>query len=358
MSAIPSINERAAQPPSYINQASELTKGQGLNETSSEIVRDVLTLLGAEASVRVSNKSSATTMQETGTAPGATGIPALDNPADPEAVRANLEKLIAYLKLENDQQQAEMAKDRIELQKGELEKRHGEQIEKLKESLAEMDKAAKASLLTKIFGWLMAALAVVLAAVACVATGGVAIGAVVGAVVAIGMSIANETGAMEKLTEKLADALKDAGLSKMAAEILAAVIVGLATIVLSVGAGAGGAAIGNVAISSVNAATKSVQALAETLKNAMQIGMGVMGLISTGAGVGANVQGYKAGLAQAEVTEMQKFIAIMQQRLEESEEELNAILEAIQNSISDIVALLDSETETQKEIAQQIGAMA
>ncbi len=358
MSAIPSINERAAQPPSYIDQASALTKGQGLNETSSEIVRDVLTLLGSEASVRVTNKSSAATTQETGSATGATGIPALDNPADPEAVRADLEKLIAYLKLENDEKQAEMAKDRIEIQKGEIEQRHGDQVEKLKKSLKEMDKAAKASLLTKIFGWLMAALAVVLAVVASVATGGVAIGAVVGAVVALGMAIANETGAMEKLTEKLADALKDAGLSKMAAEILAAVIIGLATIVLSVGAGAGGAAIGNVSIAAVNAATKSIQTAAETMKLAMQIGMGVLGLVSTGAGIGASVQGYKAGLAQAEVSEMEKFLVMMQQKLEESQEELNEILEAIQNSISNIIAILDSETDTQKEIAQQMGAMA
>ncbi len=356
MSQIPSINEHSAMRPSFVNQADELTKGQGLSEKSTQIVRDVLSVIGNNLKITATPNSSGT--GEVGTSTGATGIPALDNPADPEAVRANLEKLIAYLKLENDQQQAEMAKNRIELQKGELEQRHGEQIEKLKESLAEMDKAAKASLVTKIFGWLMAALAVVLAAVACVATGGVAIGAVVGAVTAIGMAIANETGAMEKLTEKLAEALKDSGLSKMASEILAAVIIGIATIVLTAGATAGGAAIGNVAISSINTATKSMQAIAETLKNAMQVGSGVLGLASTGAGVGASVQGYKAGLAQAEVTEMQKFIAVMQQRLEESEEELNAILEAIQNSISDIVALLDSETETQKEIAQQIGAMA
>ncbi len=359
MSGIPSINERAAQPPSYIDQASELTKGQGLNETSKEVVRDALAVIGTV--LRVSNTPNAAPTGEVGTSTGATGIPALDNPADAVAMQAALEKLLAYLKLENDEQQAAMAKDRIEIQKDEIEKRHGEEIEKIKETMKEMDKAAKAALATKIFGWLMAALAVVFAVVASIATGGAAVGAIVGAVVAVGMAVANETGAIEKLTEKLADSLKDAGLSDRAAQILAAVIIALAAAAISIGSGFGATGIANAVAKGAETAAKvtmsATQAAAQVAKTVTQLVMGAMGLATLGAGVGATVQGYKAGIAQSELTEMQKFLAIISQRLEESEEELQEILNQIQNSIAGIIEILTSETDTQKEIAQQMGAM-
>ena len=48
----------------------------------------------------------------------------------------------------------------------------------------------------------------------------------------------------------------------------------------------------------------------------------------------------------------------LQRRLDESEEELNAILEAIQNALGQIAAILASATDTQTEIASQMGQMA
>ena len=96
-------------------------------------------------------------------------------------------------------------------------------MSKINESLEQMDKAARANQFSRIFGWMMAAVAVAIAVAACVATGGAAVGAIVGAVVAIGMCVMNETGATEKLTEKLTDALKDAGMSERGAQILASV---------------------------------------------------------------------------------------------------------------------------------------
>lgn len=362
MAEIPGITERAPQRPMYVNQAAEMAKGQAVTEKGTQLIRDVAALLGTDRAVRVTNTAFVQTAGETGTMTGATGIPALDNPDDPKAQAADLEKLIAYLKLENDQQQAEMAKDRIELQKGELEKRHAEQIDQLKETLAEMDKAAKASLLTKIFGWLMAALAVVFAVVASVATGGVAIGAVVGAVAAVTLAALNEAGVVEELTEKLAEALKDAGMSEMAAQIMAAVIMAVASIVLTVGAGAGTGAIANAIAKSAETAAKvamtSAQVAATAAKTALEIGMGAMGAATTLVGGAASYQGYKAGMAQADLSEMEKFMAVMRQQLEESQEELEAILNQIQNGIAAIIDILSSETDTQREIASQIGAMA
>ena len=55
---------------------------------------------------------------------------------------------------------------------------------------------------------------------------------------------------------------------------------------------------------------------------------------------------------------MTKVLALLRQQMEESEEELQQILELIQNVFTDLVAILNSETDTQKTIAQQMSQMA
>lgn len=363
MSAIPGITESAPARPLFVNNLDEMVKGQGLSAKSAHLVKEVAALLGAEASVRINNTSSAARVQSAGETVGATGIPALDNPDDVKAKEADLEKLICYLQLETDKKQAELAKDRIELQKGELESRHAEQKEKLQKSLDEMDKAAKSSLLTKIFGWLMAAAAVAFAVVSCIATGGVAVGAVIGAVMAVGMAILTETGAMSKMTEALADFLEDKlGMDKMAAQIVAAVAICVAMIALALAGGSVGSAIQNAVQAGAQAgamvAATSVQTAAQTLQKGVDIAMKGMGLAAVGASGYASYRGYESGMAQADVTEAKKFLALMRQKLEETQEELQAILDRIQDVYSNIIAILKSETDTQNEIARQIGAMA
>ncbi len=355
MADIPNITERAPQRPNYVNQAAEMSKGQGITIDYTEHINNVLSLFGTKSSVSVTQP---TTTRELGTPIGATGVPALDSPADTEQLERDLEKLIAYLQLDNDKRQAEMAKERIELQKGEVEQRHNETRDKIKESMEEMDKAAKASLATKIFGWLMAAFAVVFAVVASIATGGAAVGAIIGAVVAVGLAIATETGAMEKLTEALADALKDAGLSDKWANIVAGLIVAVAAIAVSVGPAGIASLVGRTAQAATTVTMSSLRIAMTTAKGVMEGVMGVAGLGALAAGTASTIQGYKSGITQAELTEMEKFLAIMRQRLEESQEELNEILNQIQNNVSTIIAILTSETDTQKEIAQQMGAMA
>ena len=55
---------------------------------------------------------------------------------------------------------------------------------------------------------------------------------------------------------------------------------------------------------------------------------------------------------------MEKFLAVMKQQLEESQEELEKILEQIQNIYSDIAAIINSAIDTESEIAQKMGQMA
>ncbi len=351
MSEVPGVREVNPYKPSFINQTADMAKGQGITEKSAALVKEVVGLLATDRSVRVTNVS-AVARGETGTVNGATGTPAIDNPDDAVAKEVDLEKLIMYLQLANAEEQEQLAQDRINVQKDTLASTHKERMEKLQETLEKMDKAAKAAKFNKIFGWLMAAVAVVIAIAACVATGGVAVGPVLGAALAVGTCILTETKAMDKITEAIAKGLEKLGLSKEASQIIAQV--GMALLIMAASLACCGAGAGAALSGTANA----VQQFAQTVQKGANIAMKVMGLVSIiSGGVGSGLS-YEAGLSEAELTEMTKVLALLRQQMEESEEELQQILELIQNVFTDLVAILNSETDTQKTIAQQMSQMA
>ena len=349
----PIVNTAAPRTTPNVDLAATLSKGLGLSEKATQAVKEVAALLGNR---NVSVTAPAAVKSESGTPVGATGVPVLDNPDDEKAKEADLEKLIAYLQLENSKEQAEAAKARIESMKGELELEHKDRKEKMDKSLKDMEEAAAARKRSSFFGWLMTGLAILGAVVACVATGGLATGAVIGAGIALGAQILNETGVMEKIVGGLSDALQSLGMSKMAADIVAQVAVTLLIMAASLGAGfAGGAASATQLTSEIG---KALQNLAQIAKPALAIGTAIMGVASTvSSGVGA-YDSYKSGMSDAELKETEKYLAIIQQKMAEAEEELQKILQMIQDLVGQIAQLLSSQTETTNEIAMQMGQMA
>ena len=338
---------------SNVDLAASLAKGLGLSEKATEQIKEVASLLGSRA---VNVSAPAGDKGEIGRTEGANGIPALDNPDDEVAKEADLEKLIAYLQLENEKEQAEQARNRIETMKAELEIEHADRKEKIQKSLDDMDAAARAAKRNKIFGWLMTGLAILGAVVACVATGGIAVGAVIGAGIALTAQILNETGVMEKIVGGISDGLQKLGMPKMAADIVAQVAITLVIVAASLGAGAAGA--GSSVAQLTSTIGRTLQNAAQLIKPALAIGTGLVGITSTvSGGVGA-YQGYEAGMSQSELTETEKYLAIIQQRMDEAEEELEAILEQIQSLVGQIAQLLSSQTDTTNEIASQLGQMA
>ena len=351
MPEVPGINQASPFRPLGIDQTADQAKTLNLSDKGQTLIREVTSLLATNRAVRITN-AAAVQKGETGTVNGPTGTPALDNPDDVKALEADLEKLLMYLQLENSEDQAQIAQERINNQKDSLATAHKDRMSKIKESLEKMDKAARSNKINKIFGWLMAAVAVVIAIAACVATGGLAVGPVLGAAIAVGSCILSATDAMDKITDKLAEGLEKLGLSKNAAKIVAQVAIALVIMAASLaccGAGAG---------SALSSTANAVQQVAKGIQKGADIAMKVMGLvsvISNGVGTALN---YEASMAQADVTETAKILALLRQKMEESEDELQAILELIQNVFSDLVAILDSETDTQKTIAQQMANMA
>ena len=209
----------AGKMPSTIDQTADFAKGLGLSDKATETIKNIAALLGGRnVSVNTNPRADGA---ETGRPTGSTGVPALDNPADIKQLEQNLEKLLSYIQMDNEERQTAMAKERIDMQKDALDAERNNRSEKIEKSLKDMDKAAESRKASKIFGWLMTALAVVAAVVACIATGGLAVGPVIGAAIAIGCQVLNETGVMDKIVEKLAKGLESLGLSKQASQILA-----------------------------------------------------------------------------------------------------------------------------------------
>ena len=348
--------------PNTINETLTFEKG-AVAAAAADVIKDVAAIISSR-SVNVVNALS--TPEQPGQPNGATGVPALDNPADLKQLEEDLEKLLAYLQLDNEERQAEMAKERIAVQKDSIKAEHEDRKEKINDSLKKMDDAAKSRLANRIFGWIGAIVAVAMAVAAVaftIVTGGagaVAAGfAIAGAVVAVTSLVMSETGATDKLIKAIADSLEKSGMSKSGAQIAAALIVNLSIMAVSLGCSIGGMVAGlaqvGKAVVDMTAMAVRVAKLAQTATSIASTAVGVGALA---AGTAATATGYKSDMAKADLSELEKIMTELQRRLDESEEELNAILEAIQNGLGQIAALLDSATDTQTEIAGNIGQMA
>ena len=88
--------------PNTINETANFDKGT-VAAAANDVIKDVAAIISSR-SVNVVNALS--TPEQPGQPNGATGVPALDNPADLKQLEEDLEKLLAYLQLDNEERQA------------------------------------------------------------------------------------------------------------------------------------------------------------------------------------------------------------------------------------------------------------
>ena len=363
---------KAAMPQGVYESLSKLS-GNEAAELKEVVGRAMEVLAGANLKVSKSDTAGAEGTAEKKTT-GSTNVPALDNPADSNQVAANLEKLISYLQLDNEERQAAMAKDRIEIQQNTLDGEHKDRMAQIDDSIKKMKEAESASKWSRFFGWVGAILSVVAAVAVTIVSGGTAAAfAIAGAVLAVTALTMNETGAMDKLTEKLAKHMQESyGWSKSKAQLFASLVCNLSIAVLSLGCSVGGmvagfaaaaAAASNAAaaVNTANTVTKvagmSVET-AKTVQNVITIANTSVGAASLLAG-GLNTYYTKRSEdSKADTTELQKFITQLQQRLDECEEELEQLLEQLESNIGTVAQMISSSTDTSDEIARNLGAMA
>ncbi len=352
---ISKISTASTAPNQMLEQFQELA---GDSTKAKEVIGKALEVLaGVNVKVTRADSTGVDGASEKKTT-GATSTPALDNPADTKQVEANLEKLIAFLQLDNEKRQTEMAKERIEMQKSTLETEHKSRMAEISKTLEKMDDAQKASLANRIFGWLGAIIAVVAAVAVFAVTGGAAAGfAIAGAALAVGSLVMNETGAMEALTKKFSEHMQEKyGWSKSKADLFASLTINLSIMALQLGCA--GAAAYNAFHAGAQAVTAATSVTAKTVQNVATFGSLGIGVGAMTAGAVSTGLGFKAQSAQADVSELEKFMQQLQQNLDECQEELEQLLQYIQAGTGKIAEILTSATDTSSEIARKIGAMA
>jgi len=276
-----------------------------------------------------------------------------------------LEELIERLRNEEIQVQAENAAKRSEAQKGTIKAKRDQQISKISENLKKIDDANAKKRRMRIFGWLLAGLSVLLAAV----TGGLAAG--IAAVAVTGTMVAlQETGTMDKLAKAIENSLIKNGCSEKTAKILSMVFTSLITIVGSVVGGLAGtavaSAIGRAATKAAQEAIKAAikestkKAVEESIKNAAE-----------NATKEAIQQAITKAVKEAVETSVQQVIkdtvstttklvfksGVESAAKKAAEEAVKEVLEnAAANATSQIVKA--AITEAAEEIAKQAGAIA
>ena len=349
------ININTNRPQVQSSAFEQAAKLSGNSTKAKEIVSKALEILaGANVKVTRSDDASATGVGERKTT-GATNVPSLDNPGDAKQLQANLEKLVAYLQLDNEERQTQMAKDRIEIQKDNLETEHKDRMKELEKSFKKMDDAEKARMASRVFGWLGAVLAVVAAVVVTVVTGGAAAAfAIAGAALAVTALVMND----EHLQEKY-------GMSKSQAQLAASLIINISIMVAQLGCAIGSAASAAASAAKAAADAAAAGATAASASTTATTVQSVVTIANTAVSAGGLASGgvnsfftYRSDDAKADVMELQKFITMLQQRLDESEEELQLIVEQIQGAIGKIADLISSATDQSAEIANNIGQMA
>ena len=361
-------NINASRPQIQGTALDQATKLAGDSTNAKVVISKAMEVLaGANLSVTRADSSGATGAAERKTT-GGTNVPALDDPGDAQQVAANLEKLVSYLQLDNQDRQTEMAKDRLEMQKGNLDAEHKDRMEQIDKSIKKMKDAEKASIWSRAFSWIGAIVAVVAAAVLTVVTGGLAAGfAIAGAAIAVSSLLLNETGAMDKIVNALADHMKSAhGMSRSDAKLAASLICNLTLCVASLGCGIGSMVSGaasaaataaEVAATAQKAALISEQT-AKTVHTAMTVASTGVGAASLATGGVSTYFTKRSEDAKADTKELEKFITQLQQRLNETEEELQQLLQQIEAGVSTIAQMIGSATDTSDEISRNLGAMA
>ena len=142
------------------------------------------------------------------------------------------------------------------------------------------------------------------------------------------------------------------------------VVVAVVQIGAMLACGGIGAGFGSLTKGAAEAAKSGVKTMTMTLakryamkiKNLCETALKVGGLAMMGLAVYNGVRQYKAGNEQANLKELEGFIARLQQGLDESDEELQKIVEQMQALVGDILRLVTNPVETSEEIVQNINA--
>lgn len=352
-------------PPVQTGVPVESTEGAGVIDVSQEVKENAPILRGNTVEVTFAD-GSAFELE----------LPELDELAALMGDLADLEKLIAELTLDNELEQLQASKTRIETKLKELEAKHAETLDKIKEAVEVSQKLADEAKKNKIFGWIMTALSVIATIVTCVSTFGaaspLAIAACTLAVTSCALSLTNqilaETDVLKDFFEEQAEEYKKnhpevskkeamakvQGDYQLAMTIVSAVI-GLASL---------GCGIASLATNTASAAAKAAELgtkAAETANQGLKFGCKVaqlcMNTIQTAGGIASCVMNWEllflqkeSSEEQAAIAELQALLEMIQAAIDEEQAAMEELLSKIQALMGVISDLLSAGTEASEQI--------
>lgn len=188
-------------------------------------------------------------------------------------LKENIEKLVSHLQLENDVKSLKVTQQRLEQVKNVYEKRHKDLMKKIEMQIAQTSVESSNKTLSTIFRWIGVLMAIAIAAVTSVVTGGASVALIVAAVIALAMAITEEAGGFEAMQKSIAKSLQGKGMSRREAQEKASYIVMgvelaimLATLALTFGANSAGG-VGKAAETAAKTTMKATEIATKLEKN-------------------------------------------------------------------------------------------
>ena len=302
-------------------------------------------------------------------------LPELDDEAVENllSVLDDLEKLIAQLKSESSEEQIALVKERIANLRDKLKQQHSDRIDKIDESMKQIDAATDAKKSQEKMGILSCVMAVVSALIAVVAvaaalfTGGASLAIGLAIVAGIGAlcNVANaaltiyqtvEKDSLEQQVKDKAKEYRDQGMSSSEAWKKASSDVNdkflIASICLSVGGMVGGLALGGAG--SVGDLVKLIGIVQTGLSAASM----VTSAVNAGISSDASDKSYDAQATQAELTQLEAVLERLKRTLDDENGDIQKLLQMLQEALAQLAQLLESSVSTTEQIAEQTGATA
>ena len=166
----------------------------------AEEIKEIVPLLRNDNSLIVTNTPKTNTV---GTVRNATGLHWIDDP-DCRDENFDLERLIAMLEIDSKKDAGKASEESIKTYLAKIQMDHSAQLKNLKLSLDIAEQLAKIQRRMAVFGWIMAAIMVVVAVASAVFSGGTTLGligagiALASAAIGIGQQAAQSSGRIEK----------------------------------------------------------------------------------------------------------------------------------------------------------------
>lgn len=291
---------------------------------------------------------------------------------DPQHFNACIDRLIAYLQVENDELMIQLGVERLDQNKASFDARHKAQLSKIDKQISEMRADESASTLSKIFKWIGVGIAIAAATVAATIATVVTAGAGSVSYGAVAMIIASVTGlgsatvlgldaggVLEKLKESKTKEYMQQGMSRAEAEKAASkIVMGISL----------GSAILN-AIVQVAAAVFTgfagfaglAKAVEDVVKTVQQVSQAVMGALqgaqSIGTGVADTIKAnaeYNLAVASADVKRADARLKEAKEFLNQNVEEIQDLMERMEGHFRAYRAVIASKAATLLHLAENI----